>query len=94
MVFAAFRAIIGQGGNEQHELINFGNAGRSLWMGKRPSERGSAMNPNYHPHGGGEGRTGIGMPSPLTPWGKPTLGYKTRKKNNASDKHIIRRRKK
>ena len=94
MVLSTCRATIGQVGNEQHELINIGKAGRSRWLGKRPSVRGSAMNPNDHPHGGGEGRTGIGMPSPLTPWGKPTLGYKTRKKSNPSDKHIVRRRKK
>ena len=94
MILSACRATIGQVGNEQHELINIGKAGRSRWMGKRPAVRGSVMNPNDHPHGGGEGRTGIGMPSPLTPWGKPTLGYKTRKKNNASDKYIVRRRKK
>ena len=94
MILSTCRATIGQVGNEQHELINIGKAGRSRWLGKRPSVRGSVMNPNDHPHGGGEGRTGIGMPSPLTPWGKPTLGYKTRKKTNKSDKHIVRRRKK
>ncbi|AOV06521.1 50S ribosomal protein L2 [Sporosarcina ureilytica] len=94
MILAACRATIGQVGNEQHELINIGKAGRSRWLGKRPAVRGSVMNPNDHPHGGGEGRTGIGMPSPLTPWGKPTLGYKTRKKSNKSDKYIVRRRKK
>lgn len=94
MILATCRATIGQVGNEQHELINIGKAGRSRWLGKRPAVRGSVMNPNYHPHGGGEGRTGIGMPSPLSPWGKPTLGYKTRKKSNKSDKYIVRRRKK
>ena len=94
MILATCRATIGQVGNEQHELINIGKAGRSRWMGKRPAVRGSVMNPNDHPHGGGEGKTGIGMPSPLTPWGKPTLGYKTRKKSNKSDKFIVRRRKK
>ncbi|WOV87290.1 50S ribosomal protein L2 [Sporosarcina oncorhynchi] len=94
MVLATCRATIGQVGNEQHELINIGKAGRSRWMGKRPSVRGSVMNPNDHPHGGGEGRTPIGRPSPVTPWGKPTLGFKTRKKNNKSDKLIVRRRKK
>ena len=94
MVLSTCRATIGQVGNEQHELINIGKAGRSRWLGKRSAVRGSAMNPNDHPHGGGEGRTGIGMPSPLSPWGKPTLGYKTRKKSNPSDKHIVRRRKK
>ncbi|MCG7343297.1 50S ribosomal protein L2 [Sporosarcina sp. ACRSL] len=94
MVLATCRATIGQVGNEQHELINIGKAGRSRWMGKRPTVRGSVMNPNDHPHGGGEGRTPIGRPSPVTPWGKPALGYKTRKKNNKSDKLIVRRRKK
>ncbi|PIC85995.1 MULTISPECIES: 50S ribosomal protein L2 [unclassified Sporosarcina] len=94
MILATCRATIGQVGNEQHELINIGKAGRSRWLGKRPSVRGSVMNPNDHPHGGGEGRTPIGMPSPVTPWGKPTLGFKTRTKNNKSDKLIVRRRKK
>ncbi|PIC64973.1 50S ribosomal protein L2 [Sporosarcina sp. P13] len=94
MILSACRATIGQVGNEQHELINIGKAGRSRWLGKRPSVRGSVMNPNDHPHGGGEGRTPIGRPSPVTPWGKPTLGFKTRKKSNKSDKFIVRRRKK
>ncbi|WP_301109411.1 50S ribosomal protein L2 [Sporosarcina sp.] len=94
MILATCRATIGQVGNEQHELINIGKAGRSRWLGKRPTVRGSVMNPNDHPHGGGEGRTPIGRPSPVTPWGKPTLGYKTRSKNNKSDKLIVRRRKK
>ena len=94
MILSTCRATIGQVGNEQHELIKIGKAGRSRWMGKRPTVRGSVMNPNDHPHGGGEGRTPIGRPSPVTPWGKPALGYKTRKKNNKSDKLIVRRRKK
>ncbi|MBO0994239.1 50S ribosomal protein L2 [Bacillus sp. SD088] len=94
MILATCRASIGQVGNEQHELVNVGKAGRSRWQGKRPHVRGSVMNPNDHPHGGGEGRTPIGRKSPVTPWGKPTLGYKTRKKNNKSDKFIVRRRKK
>ncbi|ARF14511.1 MULTISPECIES: 50S ribosomal protein L2 [Sporosarcina] len=94
MILATCRATIGQVGNEQHELINIGKAGRSRWLGKRPTVRGSVMNPNDHPHGGGEGRTPIGRPSPVTPWGKPTLGFKTRTKNNKSDKLIVRRRKK
>ena len=94
MILSVCRATIGQVGNEQHELINIGKAGRSRWMGKRPAVRGTVMNPNDHPHGGGEGKTGIGMPSPLTPWGKPTLGYKTRKKSNKSNKFIVRGRKK
>ncbi|MEH7300517.1 50S ribosomal protein L2 [Neobacillus drentensis] len=94
MILAECRASIGQVGNEQHELINIGKAGRSRWLGKRPTVRGSVMNPNDHPHGGGEGRSPIGRKSPMTPWGKPTLGYKTRKKKNKSDKFIVRRRKK
>ena len=94
MILGTCRATIGQVGNEQHELINIGKAGRTRWLGKRPTVRGSVMNPNDHPHGGGEGRSPIGRKSPMTPWGKPTLGYKTRKKKNKSDKLIIRRRKK
>ncbi|WML55550.1 50S ribosomal protein L2 [Neobacillus sp. PS3-12] len=94
MILAECRATIGQVGNEQHELINIGKAGRSRWLGKRPTVRGSVMNPNDHPHGGGEGRAPIGRKSPMSPWGKPTLGYKTRKKKNKSDKFIVRRRKK
>ncbi|KMK90885.1 50S ribosomal protein L2 [Rossellomorea marisflavi] len=94
MILSACRATVGQVGNEQHELINIGKAGRSRWLGKRPTVRGSVMNPNDHPHGGGEGRAPIGRKSPMSPWGKPTLGYKTRKKNNKSDKFIVRSRKK
>ncbi|MFJ7953249.1 50S ribosomal protein L2 [Lysinibacillus sp. NPDC096418] len=94
LVLATCRATIGQVGNEQHELVNIGKAGRSRWLGKRPTVRGSVMNPNDHPHGGGEGRSPIGRKSPMTPWGKPALGYKTRKKKNKSDKFIIRSRKK
>ncbi|MBO1005411.1 50S ribosomal protein L2 [Pseudogracilibacillus auburnensis] len=94
MILATCRASIGQVGNEQHELVKVGKAGRSRWLGKRPHVRGSVMNPNDHPHGGGEGKTPIGLDSPVTPWGKPTLGYKTRKKTNKSDKFIVRRRKK
>ncbi|MFY9214670.1 MAG: 50S ribosomal protein L2 [Tissierellaceae bacterium] len=86
------RATIGQVGNLSHELITIGKAGRARHMGHRPSVRGSAMNPVDHPHGGGEGRAPIGMPSPMTPWGKPTLGYKTRKKGKKSDQYIVRRR--
>src|SRR5690554_5444672 len=86
------RATIGQVGNLDHELITIGKAGRSRHMGIRPTVRGSAMNPVDHPHGGGEGRAPIGMPAPSTPWGKPALGYKTRKKNKKSDKYIVRRR--
>ncbi len=94
MILAECRATIGQVGNLDHELITVGKAGRSRWKGIRPTVRGSVMNPNDHPHGGGEGRAPIGRKSPVTPWGKPTLGYKTRKKNKASDKFIVRRRKK
>ncbi|KHF39024.1 MULTISPECIES: 50S ribosomal protein L2 [Halalkalibacter] len=93
-ILATCRATIGQVGNLEHELVNIGKAGRSRWLGKRPTVRGSVMNPNDHPHGGGEGRAPIGRKSPMSPWGKPTLGYKTRKKNKASDKYIVRRRKK
>ncbi len=88
------RATIGSVGNKDHELIKIGKAGRNRWLGNRPQVRGSVMNPNDHPHGGGEGRSPIGRKSPMTPWGKPTLGYKTRKKNKASNKYIIRRRSK
>lgn len=87
------RATIGQVGNIDHENITIGKAGRKRHMGIRPTVRGSVMNPNDHPHGGGEGRAPIGRPSPVTPWGKPTIGYKTRKKGKASDKHIIKKRK-
>jgi len=94
MILATCRATVGQVGNEQHELINIGKAGRSRWLGKRPTVRGSVMNPVDHPHGGGEGRSPIGRKSPMSPWGKPTLGFKTRKKKNKSDKFIVRRSKK
>ena len=86
------RATIGQVGNIDHELIHIGKAGRKRHMGIRPTVRGSVMNPNDHPHGGGEGRSPIGRPSPMTPWGKPAMGYKTRKKHKASNKYIVRRR--
>ncbi|NLM52865.1 MAG: 50S ribosomal protein L2 [Firmicutes bacterium] len=86
------KATIGQVGNVEHEIINIGKAGRARWLGIRPSVRGSAMNPVDHPHGGGEGKAPIGRKSPVTPWGKPTLGYKTRKKNKESDRYIVRRR--
>jgi len=84
-------ATIGQVGNIDHQGINLGKAGRRRWMGWRPSVRGSAMSPRDHPHGGGEGRSPIGMPGPKTPWGKPALGYRTRKPK-ASDKMIVKRR--
>jgi len=86
------KATIGQVGNIEQELINIGNAGRKRHMGIRPTVRGSVMNPNDHPHGGGEGKTGIGKKAPVTPWGKPALGLKTRKKNKASNKYIVRKR--
>ena len=92
MVPIGCRATIGQVGNIDHELINVGKAGRKRHMGIRPTVRGSVMNPNDHPHGGGEGRTSIGRPGPVTPWGKPALGLKTRKKSKQSNKLIIRRR--
>ena len=92
MVPLECRASIGVVGNGDHNLINIGKAGRTRHMGIRPTVRGSVMNPNDHPHGGGEGKTGIGRPGPCTPWGKPALGLKTRKKNKASNKMIVRRR--
>ncbi|WP_105616903.1 50S ribosomal protein L2 [Vallitalea okinawensis] len=88
------RATIGQVGNTDHELVTIGKAGRKRHMGIRPTVRGSVMNPCDHPHGGGEGRAPIGRPSPMTPWGKPALGLKTRKKNKHSNKYIVRSRKK
>lgn len=94
MVHLNCRATIGQVGNIDAENISIGKAGRKRHMGIRPTVRGSAMNPNDHPHGGGEGRSPIGRPSPVTPWGKPTLGSKTRSKNKASDKYIVKRRNK
>lgn len=93
MVHEECKATIGQVGNLDHENITIGKAGRSRWMNKRPHVRGVVMNPIDHPHGGGEGKSPIGLKSPVTPWGKPTLGYKTRKKKKASDKYIVKRRK-
>ncbi len=87
------RATIGEVGNSEHANLQIGKAGKKRHMGIRPTVRGSAMNPNDHPHGGGEGRTGIGRVGPVTPWGKPALGYKTRKKGKASDKYIVKKRK-
>ena len=92
MVPIVCRASIGQVGNTEHNLVNIGKAGRKRHMGIRPTVRGSIMNPNDHPHGGGEGKAPVGRPGPCTPWGKPALGYKTRKKNKQSNKMIIRRR--
>jgi large subunit ribosomal protein L2 len=92
-VLETCRATVGQVGNLDHENISYGKAGRSRWQGKRPAVRGVAMNPVDHPHGGGEGKAPVGRKSPVTPWGKPTLGYKTRKKQKDSDKYIVKRRK-
>ena len=92
-VLSTCRATIGEVGNEDHELVNLGKAGRKRHMGIRPTVRGSVMNPNDHPHGGGEGRAPVGRTGPVTPWGKPALGYKTRKGKKQSDDLIVRRRK-
>ncbi|MGO3110655.1 50S ribosomal protein L2 [Latilactobacillus curvatus] len=93
MILLTCRATIGTVGNGQHELIKIGKAGRKRWMGIRPTVRGSVMNPNDHPHGGGEGKAPIGRPSPMSPWGKKTLGKKTRSSKARSEKLIIRHRK-
>lgn len=93
MVPEGCKATIGQVGNIEHENMSIGKAGRSRWLNKRPHTRGVVMNPVDHPHGGGEGKSPIGRKSPVTPWGKPTLGYKTRKRSKASDKYIVKRRK-
>lgn len=93
MILLTCRATIGTVGNEEHSLINIGKAGRNRWAGKRPTVRGSVMNPNDHPHGGGEGKAPIGRPSPLSPWGKKTIGKKTRSTKARSNKFIIRGRK-
>ena len=87
-------ATIGEVGNEDYSLVRLGKAGRSRHMGIRPTVRGSVMNPNDHPHGGGEGRTPVGRKQPMTPWGKPALGYKTRKNKKSSTKLIVTRRNK
>ena len=92
MVRLECRATIGQVGNIDHENMKIGKAGRKRHMGWRPTVRGVVMNPCDHPHGGGEGKSPIGMPGPVTPWGKPTLGYKTRKKNKQSNKYIVKKR--
>lgn len=94
MVHVSCRATVGQVGNVEHENIVIGKAGRMRWLGRRPHQRGVSMNPVDHPHGGGEGKAPIGLPRPVTPWGKPTLGYRTRKKNKKSDAYIVRRRRK
>ena len=93
LIMAVCKATIGTVGNTDHENVKLGKAGRSRHMGKRPEVRGSVMNPVDHPHGGGEGRAPVGHAGPMTPWGKPALGYKTRKKNKQSDKFIVKRRK-
>ena len=93
-VLSTCRATIGEVGNADHELVNIGKAGRKRHMGIRPTVRGSVMNPNDHPHGGGEGRAPVGRKGPVTPWGKPALGLKTRKNKKASDKLIVSRKKK
>lgn len=94
LVLATCRATVGQVGNLEHEIINIGKAGRKRWLGIRPTVRGSVMNPNDHPHGGGEGRAPVGRKSPVSPWGKPAHGGNTRKKNNINDKYIVKSRKK
>ena len=86
------KATIGEIGNSEHENLNWGKAGKSRWMGVKPTVRGSVMNPCDHPHGGGEGKSPVGRSGPVTPWGKPALGYKTRKNKKQSDKYIVRRR--
>ncbi|MCI8612474.1 MAG: 50S ribosomal protein L2 [Clostridia bacterium] len=91
MIPVTCRATVGQVGNLDHELVSLGKAGRKRHMGVRPTVRGVVMNPCDHPHGGGEGKSPIGRPTPVTPWGRPTLGYKTRKKHKASDKFIVKR---
>ncbi|CAK1243068.1 Ribosomal protein L2 (RplB) [Fructobacillus cardui] len=93
LVLSTNRATIGEVGNSEHSLINWGKAGRNRWRGKRPHVRGSVMNPNDHPHGGGEGKAPVGRPSPLSPWGKKTAGKKTRDKKKNSTKFIVRGRK-
>jgi len=93
MILSVNRATIGVVGNEEHELVNIGKAGRNRWVGKRPHTRGSVMNPNDHPHGGCEGKAPIGRPSPLSPWGKKTIGKKTRSKRARSENFIVRHRK-
>ena len=91
MILLTCKATIGQVGNLDHELVSLGKAGRKRHMGVKPTVRGVVMNPNDHPHGGGEGTSPVGMPSPVTPWGKPALGYKTRKHRKASDRFIVKR---
>ncbi len=92
LILSDCKATIGKVGNSDHENVTYGKAGRKRHMGIRPTVRGSVMNPNDHPHGGGEGRAPVGHAGPMTPWGKPALGYKTRKKNHRTDKFIVKRR--
>ena len=94
LILTECRATVGQVGNLEHEIINIGKAGRTRWLGIRPTVRGSVMNPNDHPHGGGEGRAPVGRKSPMSPWGKPAHGGNTRKKKNINDKYIVTSRKK
>ena len=91
LILLKCRATIGQVGNLDHEIVSLGKAGKKRHMGVRPTVRGSVMNPCDHPHGGGEGKSPVGRPGPVTPWGKPALGYKTRKKKKASGKLIVKR---
>ncbi len=91
LVSVKCRATIGQVGNLEHEIVHLGKAGKTRYLGTRPTVRGSVMNPNDHPHGGGEGKSPVGHAGPMTPWGKPALGYKTRKKKNPSSKYILKR---
>jgi len=91
MVSVKCRATVGQVGNLEHEIVHLGKAGKTRYLGVRPTVRGSVMNPNDHPHGGGEGKSPVGHAGPMTPWGKPALGYKTRKKKKASSKYIVKR---
>ena len=91
LVSVKCRATIGQVGNVEHEIVSIGKAGKTRHMGIKPTVRGSVMNPNDHPHGGGEGKSPVGHAGPMTPWGKPALGYKTRKKKNVTDKFILKR---
>lgn len=91
LVSVKCKATVGQVGNLEHEIIHLGKAGKTRYLGVRPTVRGSVMNPNDHPHGGGEGKSPVGHAGPMTPWGKPALGYKTRKKKNTSSKYILKR---
>ena len=91
LVLAKCRATVGQVGNVDHEIVSLGKAGKARYLGQRPEVRGAVMNPVDHPHGGGEGKAPVGHAGPETPWGKPALGYKTRKKKNVTNKFILKR---